>query len=78
MSDGVWIAAIGAAGVVLSSWLNSHKTRAKVDAIGAEFRNNGGSTIRDAVDRIESRLDIVHRAQVATTERLDKHMQDCG
>jgi len=78
MSEGVIVAAIGAVGLVASTWLNSRKTRAKVAEVAAEFRNNGGSTIRDAVDRIETRLDVVHRAQVATTERLDRHMADCG
>lgn len=33
------------------------KAPARLDRLEAQFSNNGGSTLRDAVDRIESRLD---------------------
>lgn len=33
------------------------KAPARLDRLEAQFSNNGGSTLRDAVDRIEARLD---------------------
>jgi len=78
VTEGVAVAAIGAVGLITSTWLNSRKTRAKVAEVAAQMKPNGGSSIRDSLNRIEDRLDVVHKAQVATDARLDRHMADCA
>ena len=55
--DALVIAALVAAMVpALASWRNSHRA-------AAQTRNNGGTTMRDAIDRIEATLatDVVPR-----------------
>jgi hypothetical protein len=46
------------------SWL----IRAQLRSM-SELRPNGGSSLRDAVDRIESNTDTLHR-------RMDEHLRD--
>ena len=69
------IVLIGAAVGVVSRWVVLpmwHAIRAAmrvVDYIGGEMHKNGGTTLRDAVDRIEKRLHVLdermHRIEEA-------------
>ena len=71
MSDAVYIEVIRAFGPVtvalvgiVGIWLQTRKTHAKVQSVESEMRPNGGSTIRDSLNRIE--------------QRLDRHLEDCA
>lgn len=74
----VTVATVGAGGLVLSAWLarptvNTHlavrRTQRAVAEVQSEFRNNGGSTAKDQLDRIE-------RGVVHLTGRFDQHLAD--
>ena len=48
----------------LAAWIASRGARKDTTAIAREMTNNGGSSMRDAIDRIEQR-------QIRTDRRLD-------
>lgn len=56
-------AALTAIGVILRylrrAWRSIMRVHHTVEAVAAEFRPNGGSSLRDAIDRIERRVHAV-------------------
>ncbi|MFD6094122.1 hypothetical protein ACFWGN_18570 [Oerskovia sp. NPDC060338] len=52
-------------------WRGQSNTKNEVKAVQHQFENNSGSTIRDAVDRIESKVDDQGK-------RLEDHLRDVG
>ena len=46
----------------------------RLDAIDAQLKRNGGSSLRDAVDRIEERQADIQTHVVRTADRLDEHI----
>ena len=76
--DAVIIAAVvAAAGSQLATWSAARKAARKAEEgrakIANEFQNNGGKTIRDAVDRIEHAVkhDVVPRLDHAAMVAAD-------
>lgn len=45
--------------------------RLKVGKMSAEFGNNGGSTLRDAIDRIEKRQIVIEEQVTNVAQRVD-------
>jgi len=71
MSDAVLIAVISAMGLVLSGVLvELIRTRKQATKVAHEVTPNGGSSLRDAVARIEADVTKVRDTQVAHGERL--------
>jgi hypothetical protein len=56
-------AGLTAAGVILRylrrAWASIMRVHHTVERVAAEFQPNGGSSLRDAIDRIERRVDNV-------------------
>lgn len=48
-------------------WLTKHY----FDAIKAEFKPNGGSSLKDQVNRLENRMDQSDRLQKETRQKID-------
>lgn len=46
----------------------------RLDDISGQLRRNGGSSLRDAVDRIEERTHILHTDVRDLRERVDDHI----
>jgi hypothetical protein len=46
----------------------------RLDDISGQLHRNGGSTLRDAVDRIEERTHILHTDVRDLRQRLDDHI----
>jgi hypothetical protein len=46
----------------------------RLDDISSQLRRNGGSSLRDAVDRIEERTQVLHTDVRDLRERLDDHI----
>lgn len=46
----------------------------RLDDISSQLRRNGGTSLRDAVDRIEERTHILHTDVRDLRERLDDHI----
>ncbi|HEY0638708.1 MAG TPA: hypothetical protein VGD67_13745 [Pseudonocardiaceae bacterium] len=71
MSDAVLIAVISAFGLVLSGVLvEMVRNRRQTTKVAAEVSPNGGSSLRDAVARIEADVTRVRDTQVGHGERL--------
>lgn len=49
--------------------------RRDIESIRSELHRNGGSSLRDAVDRIEERQQEIQTDVRHTAERLDDHIQ---
>lgn len=49
--------------------------RKDIEEIRSELHRNGGSSLRDAVDRIEDRQQEIQTDVRRTAERLDDHIQ---
>lgn len=77
----LWIGAIVGALVVISSGLLAlHRiifgpVRKDIEGIRGQLHRNGGSSLRDAVDRIEERQQEIQTDVRRTAERLDDHIQ---
>lgn len=71
MSEGVIVAAIAALAAVASSLISSRKTQSKVDQVAAQLQPNGGASFRDALDRVETKVDDLRREVRADRERQD-------
>lgn len=71
MSETVLAALIGAVGLVLSGILvELIRTRRRADVTAAELKPNHGSSLRDAVDRIEAQVQqVTTDVQAVTTEQ---------
>lgn len=66
---------IGSAGLVVAvavliGALLGRTVKAEVGSVRAEFRNNGGSTLRDAIDRIEKRQIGIEETVTSLAERV--------
>lgn len=76
----MWFAGIVTAVLVISGglvWLHKLLTGAinkRLDGIDAQLKRNGGSSLRDAVDRIEERQGEMRDYVVRTADRLDEHI----
>ncbi|HEY7824012.1 MAG TPA: hypothetical protein VIG24_14320 [Acidimicrobiia bacterium] len=46
----------------------------RLDGIDSQLKRNGGSSLRDAVDRIEERQGEMRDYVVRTADRLDEHI----
>jgi hypothetical protein len=46
----------------------------RLDDISAQLKRNGGTSLRDAVDRIEERTHVLHSDVRDLRERLDDHI----
>lgn len=76
----LWIGAMAAAFiaisgsmVVLKKWLLGD-LRADLDDVRAQLHRNSGTSLRDAVDRIEERQGLIAVDVRRVTERLDDHI----
>lgn len=67
------VLAIVAVVVLLKKWLLGD-LRADLDDVRGQLRRNGGSSLRDAVDRIEERQTDIASDVRRVTERLDDHI----
>lgn len=78
MDPAVQVAAVTTAGVVVAAWLARptlpHYKRLK--RIEGEFHNNGGSTAKDQLDRIETGLSGVRDDVMHLRGRFDQHVTD--
>lgn len=71
MSDGLWVAIISALGLVMSGVLvELVRARKRQDTVVHEVTPNSGGSLRDAVNRIASRVDSLHTKVDDHTERL--------
>lgn len=76
----VWLGAVAAgfvaivaAMVILKKWLLSDVSK-ELDQVNVQLHRNGGSSLRDAVDRIEERQSLIASDVRRVTERLDDHI----
>ncbi len=77
----LWLGAIAAAFIavsgsmmVLKKWLLGD-LRADIEDVRSQLHRNSGSSLRDAVDRIEDRQSSIAAEVRRLTERLDDHIQ---
>ena len=69
----VAITAIAGGLAALYRLLTSSLSR-RLDDIAGQLRRNGGTSLRDAVDRIEERTQILHEDVRDLRERVDDHI----
>jgi len=67
------LTAIIAVMVLGKKWLLA-SLKGDLDDLRSQFHRNGGSSLRDAVDRIEERQALIARDVLRVTERLDDHI----
>ena len=67
------IAAVIAVMVLAKKWLLSDVIKDLAD-VRAQLHRNSGSSLRDAVDRIEERQSLIAASVNRVTERLDDHI----
>lgn len=65
--------AIVAAIVIAKNWLLSD-LRKNIEDMKSQLYRNGGSSLRDAIDRIEERQSLIAVDVRRVTERLDDHI----
>lgn len=65
--------AIVSAMVILKKWLLSDVSK-DIEKVNLQLHRNGGSSLRDAVDRIEERQSLIATDVRRVTERLDDHI----
>ena len=65
--------AIVSAMVILKKWLLSDIS-SELDQVNGQLHRNGGTSLRDAVDRIEERQSLIATDVRRVTERLDDHI----
>jgi uncharacterized membrane-anchored protein YhcB (DUF1043 family) len=76
----MWFAGIVTAIVVISGGLVAlHRLltgaiNKRLDGIDAQLHRNGGSSLRDAIDRIEERQADIQTHVLRTADRLDEHI----
>ena len=77
----LWIGALVGALVVISSGLIAlHRivfgpVRKDIEGIRDQLHRNGGTSLRDAVDRIEEKQQEIQTDVRRTADRLDDHIQ---
>lgn len=67
------VLAIVAVIVLLKRWLLAD-LRSDLDDVRSQLRRNGGTSLRDAVDRIEQRQTDIASEVRRATERIDDHI----
>jgi hypothetical protein len=67
------VLAIVAVIVLLKRWLLAD-LRSDLDDVRGQLRRNGGTSLRDAVDRIEQRQTDIASEVRRATERIDDHI----
>lgn len=67
------VLAIVAVVVLLKKWLLGD-LRADLDDVRGQLKRNGGTSLRDAIDRIEQRQTDIATDVRRVTERLDDHI----
>jgi hypothetical protein len=67
------VLAIVAVVVLLKKWLLGD-LRGDLDDVRGQLRRNGGTSLRDAIDRIEERQTDIATDVRRVTERLDDHI----
>ena len=76
----VWFAGIVTALVVIVGGLVAIRrlllgtVEKRLDGIDSQLKRNGGSSLRDAIDRIEERQGEMRDYVVRTADRLDEHI----
>ena len=76
----MWFAGIVTALVVIAGGLVAlHKLltgaiNKRLDGIDSQLKRNGGSSLRDAIDRIEDKQAEMREYVVRTADRLDEHI----
>jgi hypothetical protein len=65
--------AIVSAMVILKKWLLSDVSK-DIEKVNSQLHRNGGTSLRDAVDRIEERQSLIATDVRRVTERLDDHI----
>ena len=63
-----------AGGLVALYRLLTGSLNKRLDDISSQLRRNGGTSLRDAVDRIEERTQVLHTDVRDLRERLDDHI----
>ncbi len=71
---GIMVPLIGALLYVIRAEIR--KNTATTDATHEQVVPNHGTSLRDAVDRIERRIDSVHEDIVYVRGRVDRHIDD--
>lgn len=76
----VWLGAVAAgfvaivaAMVILKKWLLSDVSK-DIEKVNVQLHRNGGTSLRDAVDRIEERQSLIAADVRRVTERVDDHI----
>lgn len=64
------VAGLVIAVAVLIAVVLGRTVKAEVGTVRAEFRNNGGSTLRDAVDRQGQTLERIEARQISIEQRV--------
>jgi hypothetical protein len=72
---GVFIALIGSLGLVTAAWISRPSAR-RLRRIEGQFTPNGGSSVKDALNRIEGRQERQSEDIAHLTGRFDQHMGD--
>lgn len=76
LSDNAWVfAGLVVASVLAPTWLawwNTHTAKSERDAVAAQMKPNGGSSLRDAIDRIERNLHDLGQRMVAVEEFITR------
>jgi hypothetical protein len=70
---------IGAIAVISGGLLALHRAltgaiNRRLDGIDSQLHRNGGSSLRDAIDRIEERQGDIGTAVTRVADRLDEHI----
>ena len=69
---GAFIAIVSAM-VIFKKWLLGDVSK-EIEKVDVQLHRNGGSSLRDAVDRIEERQALIASQVERVTERLDDHI----
>ena len=62
------------AGLVALYRLLTGSLNKRLDEVSSQLHRNGGSSLRDAVDRIEERQQLIHTDVREVRQRLDDHL----
>ena len=68
------VAAIAGTSAVIGAWLQSRKTARNVTSLAAELKPNHGSSLRDAIDRIEAAVLAMHETVDEDRRRMDRRV----
>lgn len=76
LSDNAWVfAGLVVATILAPTWLawwNTHTAKLERDKLAAQLKPNGGSSLRDAIDRIENNMQNFNDRLGAVEEFITK------